>query len=169
MALFTVDELRELFNYDAQTGLFYLKQSKKHGFNPNKPVGFLLRHGYIGIHANGKKMHAHRAAWAFYYGEMPVGYLDHIDRNVANNRISNLRLATPLENSLNAGGYGSVPAKGVYRHKRSGKYYAKIRIQGRQTHLGVFETVDEAAHAYNKAAIQFHGEFACINPIGTDK
>jgi len=62
-----------------------------------------------------------------------------------------------------------VQAKGVYRHKRDGKYYAKIRVKGETIHLGVFETIDEAAHAYNKAAIKFHGEFACINPIGTDK
>jgi hypothetical protein len=169
MAAFTVEELRDLFTYDPETGLLYMKKSKKYGFNHRKPAGFARRNGYLGVHANGKQTFAHRVAWAIHYGEMPAGYIDHIDRDVKNNRISNLRLATPLENSLNSKGWGAVQAKGVYRHKRDGKYYAKIRVKGETIHLGVFETIDEAAHAYNKAAIKFHGEFACINPIGTDK
>jgi hypothetical protein len=50
-----------------------------------------------------------------------------------------------------------------------GKYQANIKYQKKQMNLGTYETIDEAAHAYNKKAIELFGEFAVLNPIGEDK
>lgn len=50
--------------------------------------------------------------------------------------------------------------KGVHKNKRDGKYYAKIRVSGKNIHLGVFESCEDAAHAYANAATAAYGQFA---------
>ena len=57
--------------------------------------------------------------------------------------------------------------KGVSKHYR--KFRASIKVDFKSIYLGLYSTVDEAAHAYNKAAIKYFGDFACLNPIGQDK
>ncbi len=72
--------------------------------------------------------------------ENPKKVIDHIDRNILNNCVSNLRLVSNQENSFNKG------AKG-YR-KNGNKYQARIKINGKLIHLGLFETEEEAHNAY---------------------
>jgi hypothetical protein len=88
--------------------------------------------------------------------------VDHIDGNRDNNRIENLRIATASQNSmnkkrttLNSSGY-----KGVGKLRRSNKWVAQICKNGKNHHLGCFETAEEAYQAYCKAANSMHGEFA---------
>jgi len=40
---------------------------------------------------------------------------------------------------------------------------ASIRKDGKQRHIGTYLTAEEAALAYDKAAIQMHGQFANLN------
>ncbi len=106
-----------------------------------------------------------RLAWALHNGMWPPnGYLvDHINRDKTDNKITNLRLATPTQNQHNKPGYGEF-AKGVtWRDRRVKPWQAKIRVNGTRIHLGSFETEDDAAEAYKQAAIKHHGEFACLN------
>lgn len=55
--------------------------------------------------------------------------------------------------------------KGVYLHRGKGPncWYAQIRAHGRKIHVGAFLTPEEAARAYDEAAIKYHGEFARLN------
>lgn len=102
-------------------------------------------------------------------GSWPTNQVDHVDRNKLNNRMNNLREATNAQNSYNrTNGRNSTGFKGVSFHKRQGKYTARIMKDGISVSLGAFDDPQHAAHAYNKAAIQMHGEFACLNPIGAD-
>lgn len=90
--------------------------------------------------------------------------VDHKDRNGLNNTRANLRSATTAQNvansrnrSNNRSGY-----KGVGRNR--GKW--RVRIQGprgTRIFLGHFNTPELAAHAYDKAALEYFGEFACLN------
>lgn len=108
----------------------------------------------------------HRLVWITFNGEIPKGFqVDHKDRDKRNPALSNLRLATPRDNLCNSKSRPNRTGyKGVYTNYR--KFQAMIRDKhGNRTHLGSFKTPEEAALAYNMAAIKYHGEFAILNEI----
>jgi hypothetical protein len=91
--------------------------------------------------------------------------VDHINRNRFDNRKENLRLCNNSENLRNRPSTRKGKFKGVCLEKRTGRFYAQIRIYYKVKHLGTFDTEIEAAKAYNEAAKYYHGEFACLNQI----
>ncbi|CAN7358234.1 AP2/ERF family transcription factor [Paenibacillus sp. LjRoot56] len=94
--------------------------------------------------------------------------IDHKNGNPLDNRRSNLRFCTQGENLRNSCGRGgSSGYKGVFLNKssRNSSWRALIRMDGKSIHLGCFKTKEEAARAYNEAAIKYHGEFARLNEI----
>lgn len=89
--------------------------------------------------------------------------VDHIDGDPANNIVENLRWVTETENHwnmrkpiTNTTGY-----KGVSYSKARKKYEAKISIDNKTTHLGRFDTAEEAHAAYVAKAKELHGEYFC--------
>ena len=111
--------------------------------------------------------------------------VDHKDRNGLNNTRENLRFCSNSENGSNRSSFGRSKYLGVhylkytreYKSKVSGDitYYrcnyirASIKNNGKIIHIGSFKTEEEAALAYNKMAIELHGEFANLNIIENDK
>jgi hypothetical protein len=87
--------------------------------------------------------------------------VDHADGNGLNNRKSNLREATKSQNAMNS---LRKKYKGVV-FAGNGKYYGRIVLNQNQIHLGTFYTAEEAALAYNKAALTYFGEFARLNEL----
>lgn len=114
-------------------------------------------HGRGQVKIDGKPYLAHRLVWLLTYGYMP-DFIDHIDRNPMNNKISNLRSVTKSENEHNRGIYknNSSGYPGVCFDKRNKKYKAGIKINGKQIHLGYFDTASEAFTAYMLAKIEYH-------------
>jgi hypothetical protein len=92
--------------------------------------------------------------------------IDHCNRNGMDNRRSNLRPATNNENSYNQrkrlNGISKLKGAGS---RPNGRWHARIRADGRVIDLGIFATENEAATAYDQAALLHHGEFACISPL----
>lgn len=92
---------------------------------------------------------------------------DHIDHDGLNNQRSNLRQATCAQNMHNRrpGTPHSSQYKGVSWSKRAGKWQALIKAEGKARWLGTFASEEQAAIAYNIAALELHGQFACLNLI----
>jgi len=96
---------------------------------------------------------------------------DHIDGNGLNNCRTNLRICTHSQNLCNRQKYrGATPYKGVFYDKKRDKYYAKIKFEGRNRYLGVFDDPVEAAKAYDRKARELHGPYARLNfPDDTER
>lgn len=91
---------------------------------------------------------------------------DHRNGNGLDNRRSNLRAVTTGENIQNSRRRSDNTAgfKGVAWHKGHRKWRAYIGAGGQSPqHLGYFATAEEAAHAYDDAARELHGEYATVN------
>ncbi len=89
-------------------------------------------------------------------------FIDHEDRNGLNNRRNNLRYCTLGQNIAN----GRNQRKGQYRgvHKQCKKWYAQISNSNNgNIYLGTFDLPEEAARAYDEAALEKWGEFASLN------
>src|SRR5690606_19356654 len=109
----------------------------------------------------------HRAILGSLHEELKTDHVDHIDGNSLNNSKANLRVCNHSQNQANArlrtdntSGY-----KGVSFLASNNVWVASIKIRGKQTYIGRFNTPETAALAYNEAAIRLHGEFARLNVI----
>lgn len=93
--------------------------------------------------------------------------VDHIDGDGLNNQRSNLRFATTSQNAQNMRVHKTSVSgyKGVTWRKLDKLWYANIVINGKVLGLGNFKIKEDAAHAYNAAAIKHFGEFAHLNKI----
>lgn len=92
------------------------------------------------------------------------GYqIDHINRNTLDNRKENLRLCTQAQNMSNStnGRLSSSGFRGVSYDSRKTKNPWRATVGKR--HVGMYKTAEEAARAYDEAAIKHYGEFANTN------
>lgn len=152
-------DLRDVLNYDPETGDFTWNSSK--GFRvKGAKAGTTCPRGYVSIGV-GRKIHkAHRLAWLFVHGVWPSGQIDHIDRNKSNNRIANLRdVAQSInqENRNDARADNKLSALGVssWSDGRAG-FRAQIKVRGKVQYIGTFETPEKAHAAYIEAKKKFH-------------
>lgn len=130
-----------------------------------KPVRGDLSKGYaiFGFYKNGS--HSTIGMHQFILGRQ-APCVDHWNGFGIDNRRSNLRVTNLKNNGRNRGPTkGRALPKGVHikRGHRRKKYFACIRVDDRLRHLGYFETVEDAARAYNAAATLFFKEFARLN------
>lgn len=118
--------------------------------------------GYVIGSDFGKQIKLHRLLLDPKQGEL----VDHVNGNASDNRRSNLRLCDYRENLSNSGIHSnnSTGYKGVVL-LMNGKYKAQISRNYKRINLGEFPTPEEAAAAYDRAAILYHGEFARTNKM----
>ena len=134
----------------------WLSQWKWHA-SPRGPAGEF----YAKRRERGRNVWMHREIMQ----APPEMVVDHIDGNSLNNVRDNLRLCTAKENSRNRrpNRNSKTGFKGVWRDKRTGRWYATIRYQKKNIYLGAFDTAEEAARAYDRKALELFGEFARLN------
>lgn len=102
----------------------------------------------------------------FIMGAAPGEIVDHADGNGRNNTTANLRIATPTQsvgNTCKPRGAKSSRFKGVYWKNSKQRWIARMEVDGRDRQIGQFVLETDAAHAYDEAARQRWGAFACVN------
>lgn len=157
-----IARVRELLDYEPETGFFRWKVKRRHGISVGHIAGSENSSGYIQITIDGRLYVAHRIAWVWVHGSEPPDEIDHINGVRDDNRIANLRAATHRQNSQNRSRRRDNESgfKGVHLHRKSGRWRALIYSNGRNIHLGLFATREKAYAAYVAAARQLFGDFA---------
>jgi hypothetical protein len=114
------------------------------------------------INGKRKTIYMHRLIMGLDDGSI---FIDHINHNRLDNRKENLRFADSAQNKHNEGinSANKTGYKGVIYNRFTKKYQAKIRVYGQRIHLGSFETAEDAAKAYQEAAIKYHGDYVFRN------
>jgi hypothetical protein len=155
------NQLREILEYQPETGLFFWKK-KRSGISVGQLAGGKDRDGYIRIKIDNVKYGAHRLAWMYVHGDFPKNFIDHINGVKSDNRICNIRDVTRSENMQNLfKPQGKNIYIGVYKNSRSNNWYSKIEVNGKQIRLGTFKTPEEANIAYKKAKLLYHPTAPC--------
>lgn len=148
--MITQKELKELLDYDPNTGVFTWKETRSGGCIKGKTAGSLKKDtGYIVIRINRREYQAHRLAYLFTKGYFPEYQVDHRDGIRSNNKWENLRHVTRVCNLQNTKVYSSNKSgfPGVCWNKACNKWKAYIMINQRSINLGHYDDVLEAALA----------------------
>lgn len=151
--------LREIFDYDSETGLLTWR------YRPDSPnwwnakyagtvAGTINARGYRKVYVDYIPYPAHRLVWAIYHGTEPVHCIDHINGNCSDNRIENLRDVPHKTNMRNMRLYSSnsTGVVGVSWSKALSKWQAHITVDGRTTVIGTFDSFDQAVEARRRAS-----------------
>jgi hypothetical protein len=149
----SMERLREVLDYDPDTGIFLWKQPTGNRVITNEQCTSIDAKGYYRISVDNKRFGAHRLAWVYMYDEdISNYYVNHINEDRLDNRIVNLELTTNAHNIRL-----SKRGKGYSYHKASGKFAARIRVNYKSIHLGYFDKEEDAAKAYAEARFIYFG------------
>jgi len=159
------DYLKEVLDYDPETGIFIWKKNVSIKSMVGKIAGYTSVSGRVKISIKNNLYFAHRLAWFYYYGYMPENGIDHINRDASDNRITNLREASKACNMHNSkiakNNISGIKGIDIVKYKtKKGtttiKYQARIVIAKKYYYLGYFNTMYEAAKARYEAEIKFN-------------
>lgn len=157
----TAERLREVLNFDPQTGVF-TRRTKTTRSPVGEVVGSMHHKGYLRMSVDGRIYWAHRLAWLHEKGEWPNGALDHINRIRTDNRIANLREASSAENNCNV----TIPktntsgVKGVSWNEECRKWRVKVVMNRKPYYGGMFSCIEDANQVVTALRAKLHGAFS---------
>lgn len=160
-----IASMRETFRYEPETGhVIRIKpEDPRRSNRVGKPAGHINKNdGYMQMLHKGKSYLVHRVVFALMTGEWPTASVDHINRNRADNRWSNLRLCNHTESSTNisVSRRNKTGVRGVQYWPQRDRWVAMIHAHGKKHWLGSFETKEQAIVARIEGGRRIHGEFA---------
>lgn len=162
-------ELKDLLYIDSSIPNGLRWKMPRGTVKPHQAVGCLKNSsGYYSAKIKGKDYSNHRLIYSLYYNlelsDLPK-CIDHADRNKQNNAPENLRPATKQQNGGNSNKRSKTSSryKGVSWISRDNKWQTKIQYNGKNNHIGYFDSEVEAARAYDEQALKLFGEFANLN------
>jgi hypothetical protein len=158
LARVSAERVRALLAYEPDTGNLRWRINRKGGARAGSIAGSKMANGYWKIGVDGCEYLAHRLAWLIVHGEWPLAEIDHVNGIPSDNRLSNLREASRAENCQNfkPRRTNSSGHTGVSYARVLSRWHAQIMINGRNVHLGYFDTKEDAADAYRIAKTQVH-------------
>lgn len=152
----TQTRLKELFDYDPETGAFTRLKCKRSD-RVGQVAGHINKKGYVVISVDNRLHYAHRLAWVYIHGMWPTDQIDHRDTNKANNRLDNLREANDSTNQQNRRTAKRNTASGLLgAYQSRAGWSSRIRVDGKTTYLGTFTSAELAHQAYLAAKRQLH-------------
>jgi hypothetical protein len=139
-------------NYEEISQAVYYKDGLLFWKRNNKPAGTTGNTGYMKVQINKIVYSTHRLVWVLFNKEIPVNkQIDHINRNRSDNRIENLRLATPSSNALNKP--CKISNTGIRGVSKDRDYYkVSFTVNGKSIHVGNFKDLNKAT----KTAKEFY-------------
>jgi hypothetical protein len=151
----SVDEIRHLFRCDAEAGILYWTENCPGSAHRGKRAGHVEKpgDGYVRVYSRGVRYQAHRLIWVLVHGSHPKYFIDHINGNKSDNRISNLRDVPHSVNCQNrrlqrSGQLvGTSPIKGSSRWIAHAPQVFLNRKSTMQKYLGVYPSMDGAHQA----------------------
>jgi len=152
---------KDHLSYDPLTGVMTWAKKPNRNIPLGRSVGKANSWGHISFGHFGHTYMVHRVAWLLTFGNWPVGQIDHINGDPADNRLENLRdvdQSTNMENKRHAHSNNKSGFLGVRidPRKRQQKYKANIKVKGKSRTIGRFYTAEEAHEAYLQAKRLLH-------------
>jgi HNH endonuclease/AP2 domain len=149
----TILELREAFDYEPLTGRFTWKMRPSTRVKVGDRAGCVKSDGYRVIRFKKRRYFAHELAWLWVTGRWPEREISHWNLVRDDDRWANLRAACRSENQLNSQKHRNNTSgfKGVSLHRPTGRYQARLNVGGKQRHLGLYDSAEEAHEAYSAA------------------
>ena len=156
----TIERLRELLNYDPETGILTWKVHRNNRAQAGSVAGSVNRYGYIELRVDYATLRSHRVAWAIHHGKWPNLMVDHIDGVKTNNQIKNLRDVTNSKNQQNRRVWSNKKTGllGAIKNMKGCSFQARINLEGKYKYLGNYKTAEEAHAAYLAAKKIYHPE-----------
>lgn len=160
--IITQSLVKEYFDYNP--GGYLTRKKHIARMKAGTRFGGIDAYGYISGNFLANAIKEHQLVFILHHGYMPKN-IDHINRVRHDNRIENIREVTRSQNQQNRPKQANNTSgfKGVSFLSKRGKYLAKINMNYKPHHLGVYDTPEEAHEAYCIAAKRLHGEFACVD------
>jgi hypothetical protein len=156
----TQKRLKELLNYDQETGAFTWLVAPNGRIHVGQIAGSQNADGYIQIKIDRVTHRAHRLACLYMTGKWPEEEIDHRNTVTSDNRWKNLREATRVLNAQNSRRARKVNKSsgllGVTQRNKGRGFQARIRFEGKEKRLGTFSTAEMAHEAYVKAKRELH-------------
>lgn len=162
-SFFTQERLRELFDYNPETGALTWRVKLNKRTKIGKRAGTRNKiDGYRRLNFNRVTMLEHLLIVCYMTGQYPPFEVDHINGVCDDNRWSNLRLCVSSQNHCNAKipKHNTSGFKNVYFRKQKGWWMVDICFNRQHRYLFGFKTAEEANVAAIALRKQVHGEFA---------
>jgi len=146
----------KIFSYDQDTGVMTWVARPSKRVRLGSEAGSMNAYGYLRVRVEGRSYLVHRLAWLLSRGHWPTNQIDHINGIRTDNRISNLREATPLENQQNLKLRKNNSSGFIGVRKSLARWQALIAVGGKRICLGSYATPEDAAEAYRLAKLKYH-------------
>ena len=155
--MITQEQLKECLHYEPETGVFTWRNHMCNRALKGAVAGGLSGYGYPCIRVQGRRYPAHRLAFLYMTGRFPPEQVDHINHVRDDNRWRNLRAVSHAENGKNVSLLSTNTSghNGVYWSKLHSKWHVKMKVNQKDIHIGLYDSLEDAVKARADANTEY--------------